>query len=478
MKLVKSLLLGSVAGFAAVASAQAADLPVKKNVEYVKVCSTYGAGFFYIPGTDTCLKIGGRVRAEVQYKDWDADRGQSMAGVADWGDHNRDNVGWRTRAQIALDSRTATEYGTLRTFIRFQMTHNSGSPYGSFHEDSRDPTLDRAFVQFLGLTAGRSVSFFDFSEGTNYGTLRFSDGVVTNLLAYTATFGDGMSFTLALEDQAERRVGGYSTVTNNPFADQWFDAVTWAPIFGDVVIGDDERGGSKVPDIVAAFRVDQSWGSAQLSAAAHQTVGDDRFANGNGDEWGYAVGLGVKLNLDMLAPGDYFWANATYTKGALGYMGFDNNGNNRAGGGLGRNSRLADAIGYDTGLGHWDAELAEGWQVSAGIQHYWTPTFRSSIFGSYAQVDAIDIAYSNGVNWTGGYSATPEMTEYRIGIQNVWSPVRNLDIGLEVLYANAEYDYNVWENTAGVSTSPATYNHSWTEEEKSWEARLRIQRDF
>jgi hypothetical protein len=51
MKLVKSLLLGSVAGLAAVAGAQAADLPVAKAapVEYVRVCSTYGAGFFYIP---------------------------------------------------------------------------------------------------------------------------------------------------------------------------------------------------------------------------------------------------------------------------------------------------------------------------------------------------------------------------------------------------------------------------------------------
>ena len=65
MKMVKSLLLGSAAGLAAVAGAQAADLPVKaKAVEYVKVCSLYGAGFYYIPGTDTCLKIGGFVRTE------------------------------------------------------------------------------------------------------------------------------------------------------------------------------------------------------------------------------------------------------------------------------------------------------------------------------------------------------------------------------------------------------------------------------
>ena len=69
MKLLKSSLLGSAAAFAAVGAAHAADLPVKKAVpiEYVRVCSAYGAGFFYIPGTDTCLRLSGRARFEGGY---------------------------------------------------------------------------------------------------------------------------------------------------------------------------------------------------------------------------------------------------------------------------------------------------------------------------------------------------------------------------------------------------------------------------
>src|SRR4051794_30224921 len=60
MKMVKSLLLGSAAGLVAVAGAQAADLPVKaKTVEYVKIFSIYGAGVFYISGTESCIKIRG-----------------------------------------------------------------------------------------------------------------------------------------------------------------------------------------------------------------------------------------------------------------------------------------------------------------------------------------------------------------------------------------------------------------------------------
>ncbi len=58
MKLTKTLFLGSAAGLMAASGAFAADLPVKaKAVEYVKICSLYGAGFYYIPGTDTCIKL-------------------------------------------------------------------------------------------------------------------------------------------------------------------------------------------------------------------------------------------------------------------------------------------------------------------------------------------------------------------------------------------------------------------------------------
>src|SRR4028118_1580255 len=100
MKLVKSLLLGSAAGLAAVAGAQAADLPIRAAapaaaVDYVKVCSTYGAGFFYIPGSsDTCLRVGGRVRAEAIYVEPFTRADNAIEFLA--------------RGRIQLDARTAT----------------------------------------------------------------------------------------------------------------------------------------------------------------------------------------------------------------------------------------------------------------------------------------------------------------------------------------------------------------------------------
>jgi len=78
MKMVKSLLLASAAGLVATAGAQAADLPVKaKAVEYVKICSLYGVGFYYIPGTDTCIRIGGHLRSEWGFF--------GNVGVQNWG---------------------------------------------------------------------------------------------------------------------------------------------------------------------------------------------------------------------------------------------------------------------------------------------------------------------------------------------------------------------------------------------------------
>ncbi len=68
MNVMRNLLLGTAAGFVAVAGAQAADMPVKaKPVQYVKICSLYGDGFYYIPGTDTCLKMGGYLRVQAEY---------------------------------------------------------------------------------------------------------------------------------------------------------------------------------------------------------------------------------------------------------------------------------------------------------------------------------------------------------------------------------------------------------------------------
>ncbi len=83
MKTVKSLLLGAAAGFVALSGAQAADLPGKAApAEYVRICDTYGAGFFFIPGSDTCLRVGGFVRADYSVYDHTSRHSSAGAGTA------------------------------------------------------------------------------------------------------------------------------------------------------------------------------------------------------------------------------------------------------------------------------------------------------------------------------------------------------------------------------------------------------------
>ena len=124
MKMVKSLLLGSAAGLVAVAGAQAADLPVKaKPVQYVKICSLYGVGFYYIPGTDMCIKIGGWVRAEAAW----STNGSSTSTLRRRQLNNRstNELWWRIRGYITADARNQTEYGTVRGYIAIGLSTNT-----------------------------------------------------------------------------------------------------------------------------------------------------------------------------------------------------------------------------------------------------------------------------------------------------------------------------------------------------------------
>src|SRR5690554_2676296 len=122
---IKSLLLGSAAAAVAFTGAQAADAIViaePEPMEYVRICDAYGAGYFYIPGTETCLRISGWVRYEVNGT---PNRGANLSvtdstgalvgSFSDNANYNRitagrtgESDGWDkyTAAQINLDARS------------------------------------------------------------------------------------------------------------------------------------------------------------------------------------------------------------------------------------------------------------------------------------------------------------------------------------------------------------------------------------
>src|ERR1700746_3326717 len=158
MKMVKSLSLGTPARLVAVAGAQAADMPVKAApVQYVKICTLYGDGFYYIPGTDICFKIGGYVRGEYFYNYGSSGTNSGFAGVSGTKDRfDGQDFLMRTRAYAWFDSRQQTEYGTLRSYLQIGVNYDSpGSTNTNF-------SANRAFIQFAGFTIGTAQSFYDF----------------------------------------------------------------------------------------------------------------------------------------------------------------------------------------------------------------------------------------------------------------------------------------------------------------------------
>src|SRR6202163_3823852 len=285
MKMVKSLILGSAAGLLAMSGAQAADLPVKaKAVEYVRICSLYGAGFFYIPGTDTCLKLGGYLRVDTTFNGgahgspaWSGDLGQQ--------DRYRNYFVGRSRMALTVDTRTATEYGVVRTFgqadFQFQTQGNSTANPASaaavptataYFQNPGEGyvAVEYAFIQFAGFTFGKSSSAYaspwNGSPGNITSNLLGGNTTVTgvNNIQYTAQFGNGVSGTIGLDDPVVfNRTAVWNISTG----------------IGGAGTGGNAYAGVHAPDIVGNIRVDQAWGLFQISGAAHEVSGSYNILN-------------------------------------------------------------------------------------------------------------------------------------------------------------------------------------------------------
>ena len=103
MRTVEGVVLGSTVVLFSLGEVQAADLPVNaKAVEYVRICSLYGAGFWYIPGTDTCIKIGGFLRIDTTFNASAAYGGPAYLGDIGFGDRFSDLM--ISRSRLALPS--------------------------------------------------------------------------------------------------------------------------------------------------------------------------------------------------------------------------------------------------------------------------------------------------------------------------------------------------------------------------------------
>jgi len=192
---IKAILLGSAAALVAVTGARAADAIVvaqPEPVEYVRVCDAYGKGFFYIPGTETCLKIGGYVR-------YDVGAGDNVYRGGEFGTWNK-----HLRTEIRFDARSETELGTLRSYIQTRFEYTNGVNSGG--------TIPQAFIELGGFRIG--VADEIFGSWTNYAGNIINDDVInynswaSNQVSYTYAAGNGFSVIVAAEQGSTN--DGYS----------------------------------------------------------------------------------------------------------------------------------------------------------------------------------------------------------------------------------------------------------------------------
>ncbi|MBB4093288.1 porin [Ochrobactrum pecoris] len=245
MKL-KSALYGCAATLMGASSAYAADAPEPEAVEYVRVCDAYGAGFFYIPGTETCLRISGYVRYDAAGGDnvygrgfYDRD-GDAFANGVDGDDT------WRKLARFTLRVSTAseTELGTLTTFAETRYDWADGY-------EGASGSLRFAYIQLGGLRVGLDESAFVTFPGYLGNVINddviLAGGYRTGLVSYTFSGGNGFSAILSFEQgndvDTDSAYGYYGTIDDY------------------------------MPHVVGGLRLAQGWG-ALTAVAAYDSVNE------------------------------------------------------------------------------------------------------------------------------------------------------------------------------------------------------------
>lgn len=376
-------------------AAIAADLPSAAPGDgRLRACTVQGPGFIFIPGTDTCLRIGGYLWVEGYYNSYTAyppqnDKTYSIATGA-----------------LIVDARTQTDYGTVRSYFETRYQWRTSDPWSdgpNTPTGSKPAQLDvrDIYVQFAGFTVGHTQSFFDFYGNANVlGTdaTTIGDDTRLNLFAYTYEFSKNLSTTLALEDAADRQSG---ILARDP------------GLFGAA----DFQSGVRAPDIVANLKYQAAWGTLQLSGALHQvsaTVLETPLATVGGG-WGYALQAGVMFNLPAVGEGDTLYLQSAWTNGATSYLG------------------LQDPSGaYDppdafvSGAG--GIRKVSGWNVTASLLHNWNERWSSALFGGYAAYDFNNTGVQAAYGASGG-------TNLNVGGYLAFAPVKQFTIALQ-------YDYN------------------------------------
>ena len=390
-----------------------------------------------------------------------------------------DAINSEAEARLFLDARDNTEYGMLRTFVRLQWVRSSGSDDNSGSQPRRGQWFSstgtsgytrlqtgfqasNAFVQLGGLLVGRTESFAGPGLSAVQATITQPSNGRVNQIAYTASVGNGMTLTAAVEDAAEIREGIYG----------WGTAGL-AAVTGDVIP-------NNVPDVVMSFDAAQSWGTFKLAGVWHH-VNVSPLDSASSKE-GYALTAFTKINLPMIAAGDNLQLLASYGQGAagrvLGNLTTNTNASNASGGQgnaqwavydgavIGTNGAAATAAGPNKLV------LSTAYNVGAQFQHFFTPTVSAYLGGSYGKITygALVKGSVGAANISNSAPRDGDMWGGELGV--IWSPVAGLEINPSIAYRKQEITRAPYTACPSNGFKTNVCSDDW------YDVRLRVARSF
>jgi hypothetical protein len=438
--------------------AAAGDLPSGKAApagpaNYVKICDAYGAGFFGIPGTDTCIKVGGMVRYDTFYTpSQDINKITSGAKAVATNKATEMTLGNEVRGRIDLDSRTSTDYGTLQTVVSARLGRTSGilnsvaAPTGATQSGTTTtPIMEAAYMRWAGFTAGIARDNFQYMPVVTYTGNQhwasFSNGA--KQLSYTALLGGGLAATVAIQDPTDTAIAPVGTTA-------------LATVYSV----------NRTPQVNGRIDFDQAWGGVSVMGAWRQANGIDPTGlvyDKTANVW--AAGAGAKINLPFIASGDAFYLTANYADGMTEYT--NSYGSNKASANVQR-----DVGGYvinqpSVVYGANGLETVKSWNVGTAFTHFWNDKLKSNFFGSYGTITAP--VTSAALVWDGkvGFG---DAKMWSAGSNLTYSPVKDFDIGVEGIYSNMTQDVRY--------TLPTSTNIVTSESTSNWTGRVRVERRF
>jgi len=369
----RTLLLGTAAAVTLAGAAQAADLAIAvEPIDYVKICDAFGVGYWYIPGTDTCLKIGGYVQLDVWFYDNDrvgdyfnianqltgavtptsdpsnplAQTSGLVAGYLYAQDSYSQSWEMKTEAGANWNSRSMSDLGVIATSFNFVVTSDNNTLDGT----AKTVRFDGGYGAIGPMMFGWTDSTFDPGGGYTYdGDIRSDQKVDQFRLSYLmGTWG----IMLGLEDPRDRSTGATNATGNYP------DIVL--AVTGGV-------GGLNLRGAVAFTDTDSGtgWG-ANLAATAKLGVVDIKGVISYSDNAkSYTGGSSCSQTLTVNAAGNAKWHACDDGQWWSGFL--------SAAVALSANFKAAGTISYQAGPND-DDDL---WVGAAGLYYY--PTARSEI---------------------------------------------------------------------------------------------------